>query len=169
VQYFFQGNRFLLASLVARVLEHVPRDADVVDFYAGVGLFSVAAAAARDARVQAVEGDRAAARDLAFNAAQQPNVEPVAQPVEAFVRGRDQPVDVLILDPPRTGMSREGLDRALALDASAVLYVSCDAPTLARDLRRFIDAGYQLETIDAFDLFPNTPHVETVVKLWRRS
>jgi 23S rRNA (uracil1939-C5)-methyltransferase len=169
VQSFFQGNRFLLGSLVARVLEHVPRDADVVDFYAGVGLFSVAAAAARNARVQAVEGDRAAARDLAFNAAQQPNVEPVAQPVEAFVRGRDQPVDVLILDPPRTGMSREGLNRALALDASAVLYVSCDAPTLARDLRRFIDAGYQLETIDAFDLFPNTPHVETVVKLWRRS
>jgi 23S rRNA (uracil1939-C5)-methyltransferase len=165
---FFQGNRFLLAALVSRVLEHVPPRAEVVDFYAGVGLFAVAAAATREARVQAVEGDRAAARDLAFNAAaRQGAVEHVAQPVEAFVRGRGQPVDVLIVDPPRAGMSREALDRALALDAPIAIYVSCDVATLARDLRRFIESGYRLESIDAFDLFPNTPHVETVVKMVR--
>jgi 23S rRNA (uracil1939-C5)-methyltransferase len=167
VQSFFQGNRFLLAALVGRVLQHVPSGADVVDLYAGVGLFSTAAAAVRDARVQAVEGDRAAARDLAFNAAAQHGaVEAIARPVESFVRSGRAP-DVVIVDPPRTGMSREALDRALALDAPTAVYVSCDVATLARDLRRFIDAGYRLAAIDAFDLFPNTPHVETVVKLAR--
>ena len=74
-------------------------------------------------------------------------------------------LDVLIIDPPRTGMSREALDRALPLDAAVVVYVSCDVATLARDVRRFIDAGYRLAAVDAFDLFPNTPHVETVVKM----
>ena len=69
VQSFFQGNRFLLGALVERVLEHVPRGAEVVDMYTGVGLFSIAAAAARDAHVQAVEGDHVRRTDLAFHAA----------------------------------------------------------------------------------------------------
>ncbi len=168
VQSFFQGNRFLLGALVERVLEHVPRGAEVVDMYAGVGLFSIAAAAARDAHVQAVEGDRAAATDLAFNAAAHKGaVEAIPQPVESFIRVSDRAVDVLIVDPPRTGMSREALDRALALNAQIVVYVACDVATLARDVRRFSEAGYRLAAVDAFDLFPNTPHVETVVKLER--
>jgi 23S rRNA (uracil1939-C5)-methyltransferase len=167
VQSFFQGNRFLLSALVGRVLQDVPTRAEVVDLYAGVGLFSVAAAAVREARVQAVEGDRAAARDLAFNAAAQNGaVAAIARPVESFVRSGRAP-DVVVMDPPRTGMSRVAIDRALALGAPIALYVACDVATLARDLRRFIDAGYRLEAIDAFDLFPNTPHVEAVVKLVR--
>jgi 23S rRNA (uracil1939-C5)-methyltransferase len=166
VQSFFQGNRFLLGSLVARVVQHVPPRAEVVDWYAGVGLFSVAVAAARDARVQAVEGDRAAGRDLVFNAREYGGaVEAIAKPVESFVPGSGRRVDVLIVDPPRTGMSPEALDRARALGAGVIIYVSCDVATLARDVRRLIDDGYRLAAVDAFDLFPNTPHVETVVKL----
>ena len=49
------------------------------------------------------------------------------------------------------------------MNARKVVYVSCDVATLARDARRFVDAGYEVESINAFDLFPNTPHVETVV------
>jgi 23S rRNA (uracil1939-C5)-methyltransferase len=168
VQSFFQGNRFLLGALVERVLEHIPRRAEVVDMYAGVGLFSIAAAAARDAHVQAVEGDRAAATDLAFNAAALKGaVEAIPRPVESFVRVSESGVGVLIVDPPRTGMSREALNRALALNAEIAVYVSCDVATLARDVRRFSEAGYRVAAVDAFDLFPNTPHVETVVKLER--
>jgi 23S rRNA (uracil1939-C5)-methyltransferase len=167
VESFFQGNRYLLSALVGRVIQHIPPRAEVVDLYAGVGLFSVAAAVVREARVQAVEGDRAAARDLAFNAAQADAVEPIALPVEAFVRGRSQPAGAVIVDPPRTGMSRQALARALALAAPTLVYVSCDPATLARDLRRCLDAGYRLASVDAFDLFPNTPHLEMVVKLER--
>ena len=64
-------------------------------------------------------------------------------------------------------MSKEALDGVVALRASRVIYVSCDVATLARDARRLVDGGYTLERIDAFDLFPNTPHVETVVVFGR--
>jgi 23S rRNA (uracil1939-C5)-methyltransferase len=74
---------------------------------------------------------------------------------------------VLIVDPPRTGMSREALAGAIQMKARTVVYVSCDVATLARDARRFIDAGYEVQAINAFDLFPNTPHVESVVVLRR--
>jgi len=168
VESFFQGNRFLIGALVARVMQHVPQQAEVVDWYAGVGLFAVAAAATRAARVKAVEGDRVAARDLVFNASRcEGAVEAIAKPVESFGRGGGRRVDVLIVDPPRAGMSREAIERARTLEAPVIVYVSCDVATLARDVRRFIDAGYNLSSVDAFDLFPNTPHVETVVRLER--
>ena len=71
--------------------------------------------------------------------------------------------DVLIVDPPRTGMSREALDGVIRLQAPSIVYVSCDVATLARDSRRLVEAGYKIDRTQAFDLFPNTPHVETVV------
>ena len=98
---------------------------------------------------------------------------PVHQSVEAFLSGvrgvRLQPdlhesdAVTVIVDPPRTGMSREALDGAVALKPSRLIYVSCDVATLARDARRLVDAGFAIDRVDAFDLFPNTPHVETVV------
>jgi 23S rRNA (uracil1939-C5)-methyltransferase len=60
-------------------------------------------------------------------------------------------------------MSREALDGAIGLAAARLVYVSCDVATLARDARRLIEAGYAIHNVEAFDLFPNTPHVETVV------
>jgi 23S rRNA (uracil1939-C5)-methyltransferase len=163
---FFQGNRYLLADLVRQVVGDIQKGATVVDLYAGAGLFAVAAAAVREARVTAVEGDRYGAADLAANAtASAVAFEAIHATVETFVaRGRPAP-DVLIVDPPRTGMSREAVDGALAMRARRVIYVSCDVATLARDARRFVDAGYQLAGVRAFDLFPNTPHVESVVDL----
>ncbi len=74
---------------------------------------------------------------------------------------------MLIVDPPRTGMSKEALQGAIAVGAATVVYVSCDVATLARDARRLLDAGYALARVDGFDLFPNTPHVETVAQFRR--
>jgi 23S rRNA (uracil1939-C5)-methyltransferase len=166
---FFQGNRFLLRDLVASVVGRIEANSDVVDLYAGTGPFAVSAAVARGARVVAVEGDRTAARDLEANArASGGLIEPVCQPVEEFTAGtRDRP-RTLIVDPPRTGMSRQALDGAIRLGAREVVYVSCDIATLARDSKRLLDAGHAIRQVDAFDLFPNTPHVETVVSYLRR-
>jgi 23S rRNA (uracil1939-C5)-methyltransferase len=77
-------------------------------------------------------------------------------------RGRDRLGPTVIVDPPRIGLSREALDGICRLGASRIVYVSCDIATLARDARRIVDSGYSLVQLDAFDLFPNTPHVETV-------
>jgi 23S rRNA (uracil1939-C5)-methyltransferase len=73
----------------------------------------------------------------------------------------------VIVDPPRTGVSKEALDGVLRLAAPQITYVSCDVATLARDARRIVDAGYVIDRADGFDLFPNTPHVETVVVFTR--
>ena len=163
---FFQGNRFLLERLAAHVIAHVPARSRVVDLYAGTGLFAISAAVVRDADVTAVEGDPLSAIDLHENSrAANGRVTVMRESVEAFARRRlhaSQPVDLLIVDPPRTGMSREGMTGAIDLRARTVVYVSCDVATFARDARRLVDAGYVLRTLDAFDLFPNTPHVESV-------
>jgi len=161
---FFQGNRYLLPSLVAHVVGHVQPGARVLDLYAGTGLFSVAAAVSRDAQVMAVEGDRAGAADLDVNAASAGGrVKAMHESVEVFLERQHNTPHVLIVDPPRTGMSPEALAGALALRAPTLVYVSCDVATLARDARKWLDAGYTLERVVGFDLFPNTPHVESVV------
>jgi 23S rRNA (uracil1939-C5)-methyltransferase len=79
----------------------------------------------------------------------------------------DRKVETVIVDPPRTGMSPDALQGVLRLNDRRLIYVSCDVATLARDARRIVDAGYTIERVDAFDLFPNTPHVETVVVFTR--
>ena len=163
VRSFFQGNRYLLRDLVAHVAGLVPAGVDLLDLYAGAGLFAMTATAIRQARVTAVEGDPVAAADLATNAAQYEDVSVHHQAVEAFLEQAGRAPAVVIVDPPRTGLSRAALDGVIRLGAARVIYVSCDVATLARDARRLVDAGYAVERADAFDLFPNTPHVETVV------
>lgn len=161
VRSFFQANRFLLSELVASVVDVIPAG-PVIDLYAGVGLFAVAAASGgRD--VLAVEGDRLAADDLKQNAGASTSVIARHQSVETFLEV-ERPVSnaAMIVDPPRTGLSKDALKGILAWKASELLYVSCDAATFARDARGLVDAGYRLHSLRAFDLFPNTAHVETV-------
>jgi tRNA/tmRNA/rRNA uracil-C5-methylase (TrmA/RlmC/RlmD family) len=81
---------------------------------------------------------------------------------EALAHAADEPPDAVIVDPPRTGVSPEALGRLIGWRVPRLVYVSCDAPTLARDAGQLFKAGYALSTISAFDLFPNTPHVETL-------
>jgi len=159
---FFQGNRFLLRDLVRHVIDRVPPRSRVIDLYAGTGLFAVSAAVGREAQVRAVEGDRVSAADLRTNAAAHPLVTPFQEPVESFVASRSGTADAIIVDPPRTGMSPEALRGLVSLRPGRIVYVSCDPPTLARDARRLVESGYRFASLDAFDLFPNTPHVETV-------
>lgn len=159
---FFQGNRWLLGALLRRVLDVAPGDR-VVDLFAGVGLFSVALAA-RGAEVVAVEGDRSSGIDLRGNAGPwRERLLAVRSSVEEAVS--ESPVktpDVVLVNPPRTGLSAAATAGLLAWRTPRLVYVSCDPPTLARDAARFAEAGYRLASIEAFDLFPNSPHVETL-------
>ena len=157
---FFQGNRFLLYALVDHVLGLIA-GAPILDLYAGAGLFSVAAAAAGKGSIVAVEGDSFSAADLRRNA-EGHDITPAIGAVEAFLQRPSETFATVIVDPPRTGMSKEAADAIARLGAGRIVYVSCDAPTMARDARRLLDAGYRLLSLRGFDLFPNTPHVETL-------
>ena len=161
---FFQANRFLLPHLVTAVLDNVPAEGEVLDLYAGVGLFSVSLAASGRQRITAVEGDRASGSDLQRNAARCGAVVRVAiGSVEDYVKRRKGPAaQSVIVDPPRTGISREAMLAIVAHGASRILYVSCDPATMARDARRLLDGGYRMTSLQGFDLFPNTPHVEAI-------
>jgi 23S rRNA (uracil1939-C5)-methyltransferase len=75
------------------------------------------------------------------------------------------PVDFLLLDPPRTGCENRDIAGILALRPAQISYVSCDPATLARDLKKLIASGYSLDSIAAFDMFPQTHHVETVARM----
>ncbi|HXH06887.1 MAG TPA: TRAM domain-containing protein [Vicinamibacterales bacterium] len=168
---FFQANRYLLPSLVEAVVSHAGEEGRIVDLYAGVGLFAAALAALGRDDVVAVEADRVAAADLERNAARLGGaIEVRREPVERYLASHAGPTPfALILDPPRTGLSRAALEGAVQHGTHRLLYVSCDAPTLARDARRIVDAGYELAHLEAFDLFPNTPHVELLAVFDRRN
>jgi 23S rRNA (uracil1939-C5)-methyltransferase len=162
-QSFFQANRYLLPELVGTVLDAVSPQGEVIELYAGVGLFAISLAQSGRERITAVEGDRTSARDLTANAlACGAAVRVVAGSVEEFLSRAPHRPGTLIVDPPRTGISKAAMNAAVRTQASRVVYVSCDPATMARDARRLLDAGYALTSLRAFDLFPNTPHVETV-------
>ena len=159
---FFQANRFLVPALVTAVLDEI-RGEQILDLYAGVGLFSVALASTTGSSVVAVEGDRTSGADLQRNAGPYGRSITLAlESVEDHLRKSRARPSTAIVDPPRTGMSVEALDALAGRASGRIVYVSCDPATMARDARKLVDAGYELSSLRAFDLFPNTPHVETL-------
>jgi 23S rRNA (uracil-5-)-methyltransferase RumA len=173
---FFQANRFLVPDLVLAVMDAVVADGLVLDLYAGVGLFSIALAASGRRGVAAVEGDRMSGADLDWNArnVSAPEAVPtvILDSVERYLAARQSAsprVATVIVDPPRTGISAEAMASLLKRAAPRLVYVSCDPATLARDARRLLDGGYVLDSLRAFDLFPNTPHVECLACFSRPS
>jgi 23S rRNA (uracil1939-C5)-methyltransferase len=162
VRSFFQANRFLLERLVQHVTGRLLEGA-VVDLYAGVGLFGLAAAAAGHPRVALVEGDRTSGADLEINALPfSGRARVLRRSVEAALEGGVPAAPTFIVDPPRTGLSPAVRGGLLRLKPARIVYVSCDIATLARDSRALVDGGYLLTDLTAVDLFPSTAHVETV-------
>ena len=163
---FFQSNRYLVPELVGMVASLTERH-EVVDLYAGVGLFAVSIAAMRGGPVTAVERDPCSARDLVSNAAPLASaVRVVRAPVETFLeRSAGLEGAAVIVDPPRAGLSRDVVARLVRRRPERIVYVSCDVATQARDLRAFRESGYRIDQVHAFDMFPNTAHIETVVSL----
>ncbi|HVE73527.1 MAG TPA: TRAM domain-containing protein [Mycobacteriales bacterium] len=166
---FWQVHRGAAETLTRAVLTGLePQPGErVVDLYAGAGLFAafLGAAVGPQGQVTAVEGDARAAADAARNTADLPQVRIRTAAVDARLVAKLGDVDLVVLDPPRAGAGLP-VSRALAaLRPRRLAYVSCDPATFARDLRVFLDAGWSLESLRAFDLFPMTEHVELVAVL----
>ena len=168
VRAFFQGNRFLVEPLLRHVMAVVTRG-PVVDLYAGGGLFGLGLLAMGAEDVTLVEGDPVSGADLQANAdPYRPRARVERSSVEAFLAGRKSlRPSAMIVDPPRTGLSKEAVAGIVTMKPATLVYVSCDPATLARDARVLLDGGYALGEMMALDLFPNTAHVETVVQFVR--
>jgi 23S rRNA (uracil1939-C5)-methyltransferase len=164
---FFQVNRFLVEELAREVVEREEGGQLALDLFAGVGLFSMPLAR-KFARVLAVESNPAAARDLETNMRGQGAIEVRSAEVEQFLKRNKERPELVVLDPPRAGMTPESVERLGRLRPERITYVSCEPPTLARDLALFVKAGYECAEVHLFDLFSQTFHMETVVRLRRR-
>jgi 23S rRNA (uracil1939-C5)-methyltransferase len=168
---FFQINHALLEPLVAEGLRGTTEGGDTaLDLYSGVGLFTLPLAR-RFKQVVAVEGNPAAAAYARRNLADAtlPNARVETSAVGDWLAHNSSKLaraDFILLDPPRAGAEPEAIRAIIALKPTHISYVSCDPATLARDLRLLLDADYRLHTLRAFDMFPQTHHVETVAHLF---
>lgn len=162
---FSQAHDEINATLVRRVLELArPQDRDVLELFAGSGNLTVVLA--REAKsLLAIESDVSAADACRENLK--------ARGLSATVRTDDAETyrpptrpDVAVLDPPRTG-APGAVARLVKIGVPVVVYVSCDPPTLGRDLKTLANAGYRLTDAVALDMFPQTAHLECVVRAER--
>lgn len=164
---FFQVNTWGAEALVRLVADALPdREGSraVLDLYAGVGLFALAATRADD-RVLAAELDASAAKDFRVNMAGRAGV--LFKPLDVGEMLRDlhpkrDRFDAAIVDPPRSGMETATLLRLAALEIPRLVMVSCDPGSLARDLRALASCGYKPRSIVPVDQFPGTTHTEVV-------
>ena len=163
---FFQVNAAAAGALVDVVRRRIDPGLRVLDLYAGVGLFSAFLAQEADG-VTAVEGFAPAAADLRHNLADLPNTAIIEGAVERVLRDLMPIYDAAVVDPPRTGIKPEALERLLRLAPRRIVYVSCDPATLARDAKLLTQAGYALIDAQPVDMFPQTYHVETVAAFMR--
>jgi 23S rRNA (uracil1939-C5)-methyltransferase len=162
---FFQVNRYLINELVKIVTEGQSGET-ALDLYAGVGLFSTVLAR-RFPQVIAVESSLTCYADLLHNSPS--NVKAVQATIADFLRslgGKSRP-DLVVVDPPRSGLGESVVQSLVGLGAHRMTYISCDPATASRDLAGLLSAGYRIEQVYLVDLFPQTYHLESVFHLAR--
>jgi tRNA/tmRNA/rRNA uracil-C5-methylase (TrmA/RlmC/RlmD family) len=180
---FWQVHRHAAETLTRAVQEAIddslfdPRAANL-DLYGGVGLLAAAVGDrfGNHTRITSVESDSRATDHAAENLAEWVGAAAVTAPVERYLRqlrASASPTDrvaqaTVVLDPPRSGAGADVVGELAQLAPAQVVYVACDPVALARDVALFADHGYELVRLRAFDLFPNTHHVEAVATLTRR-
>ncbi|MDE0105934.1 MAG: methyltransferase [Bryobacterales bacterium] len=163
---FFQVNRHLVTDLGSVAAAGVGGKL-AIDLYAGVGLLTLPLAR-RFEEVLAVDSSNAAMRDLRFNARRAGvKVRAVQMNVEAFLEGYSRRPDLIVADPPRTGLGTRVVKHIVRLAPARIQLLSCDPATLARDLSGLAAHGYALTALTLVDLFPQTYHIETLASLHR--
>ena len=166
---FFQSNPLLIEPLIEAAVGGAGGET-ALDLYCGVGLFTLPLAR-KFRKVIGVEGYGKAV-DFAEKNVEQARLENVEfhrESVGEWLQENAEKLknlDFVLLDPPRTGTERETIENLLRIKPAQISYVSCEPSTLARDLKILTEGGYSIESIAAFDLFPQTHHVETVVRMF---
>jgi 23S rRNA (uracil1939-C5)-methyltransferase len=160
---FFQTNRHLAAKLLDLACAGA-QGRLAIDLYAGVGLFTLPLARTFE-RVIAVEAAPSSFADLRVNGPRHAKV--VQSTAEAFLARASQKPDFVVVDPPRSGLGKKVIDGLVKLAPRNLTYVSCDPSTMARDLPGLVASGYRITQAHLVDLFPQTFHIETVLRMER--
>lgn len=160
---FFQVNNAMAEKMISYLLEHliISRDTRAIELYAGVGLFS-AFIAANVSHLTAIESSGSACHDFAINLDEFDNVILYEAETEDVLPTLNMEIDLLIADPPRSGLAPAVHDALDKLHPPQIAYISCDPATLARDARKILNKGYHLVSVTPFDLFPQTSHIESI-------
>ncbi len=166
---FFQVNLPVAEEMIKNVLSLIDdqENLEVLELYSGVGLFTRFLAPLAS-RLTAIESSPSACFDFVSNLDEFENISLYEGEVEFILPGligKFKPIDLVVLDPPRAGLNVHARQALINLDPMEIIYISCDPSTLARDLKHFNEAGYRLQSVHAFDMFPQTAHVECVVLL----
>jgi 23S rRNA (uracil1939-C5)-methyltransferase len=177
---FFQVNRFLIEELLESVVSG-KKGLLALDLYAGVGFFSLPLAKSFG-RVISVDANLAATRDLRTNAeAAGLSITSHNLHTEEFLEKFEEKPELVVLDPPRSGLGQAASAKLAQLGAPEIVYLSCDPSTLARDLAVLLQTErmpvgiipngpkYEIASVQLFDLFPQTHHIETLVHLRLRT
>lgn len=177
---FFQVNRFLVEDLLKTVTSGA-HGGTALDMYAGVGFFTLPLAKTFE-KVISVDANLAATRDLYANAeAAEVSVTTHNEHADDYLKKTKERPEFVVLDPPRAGLGGETARRLAELGAAEIVYLSCDPATLARDLAVMTNSPrkakevatpserYEITELHFFDLFPQTFHIETLVRLRRVS
>ncbi len=162
---FFQVNRWLVDALVERVAAGQSGKL-AWDLFAGVGLFARKLTGSFE-RVVAVESAQASKAALVHNLQGTTGEAIHAETLPFLLRQSTEKPDLIVVDPPRTGLGPETTTLLAKIAAARLVYVSCDPATLARDLRPLLASGYRIQFLTLADLFPQTFHIETVAHLIR--
>jgi 23S rRNA (uracil1939-C5)-methyltransferase len=159
---FFQIHTELIPVMVNTVLglADPARDMTALDLYCGTGLFS-AFLAERAGRVIGIEESSSAAADFEVNLNEFDSVELYAAPAETALEAIAAPVNLAVIDPPRSGLTARAMRALLRAAPPRIVMVSCEMSTLARDGRILARAGYRLTDLVPIDMFPQTSHLET--------
>lgn len=168
---FFQVNLPVAQEMVSHVLTLIEgrENLSVLELYSGVGLFS-RFLAPHAKSLTAIESSPSACFDFAGNLDEFENISLYEGAVESLlpeILEQIKPVDLVVLDPPRSGLHAKARQALIDLNPREIIYISCDPSTLARDLKQLCAAGYSLHSVRAFDIFPQTAHVETMTVLRR--
>ncbi|MEZ5428610.1 MAG: class I SAM-dependent RNA methyltransferase [Pyrinomonadaceae bacterium] len=169
---FFQGNFFLIGELTETALAGAEGE-KALDLYCGVGLFTLPLAKKFGTVIGVEASDRAV--DFAEKNAAVAGLENIGfyrRAVSDFlVLNPDElkEIDFVVLDPPRSGTEKGVIEGLIGAAPRRISYVSCEPSILARDLRILEAGGYRIESITAIDLFPQTHHIETVVRMEKSS
>ena len=165
---FSQVNRFQASSMVDTLLSRIEwADMKIIlELFSGVGLFSAFLAGKAD-KLVCVESSKSACDDFCVNLDEFDNVELYQATVGETLGHIDLKPDLVLADPPRSGLGKGVVDAINNLGALTLVYFSCDVGTMVRDARYLHQVGYQLDELMIFDLFPQTYHIETM-GIWRR-